>query len=136
MMNSKIKEAWINALRSGEYNQGREKLRGADGFCCLGVLCDLYAKEHNTEWDFRSYDERSGEENPQQYDYWYFEDQSEFLPESVMKWAELETNNPVVRVDVEDNEDEDNRYYQDQIANVNDTGYNFLQIANLIQAQL
>jgi hypothetical protein len=60
-------------------------------------------------------------------DYWYFEDRSEYLPESVMDWAGLKTPNPNVRIDVEDNEDEDNWYYQDEIANVNDSGYSFNQ---------
>jgi len=39
-MNRIIRDRWIAALRSGEYQQGRELLRTKDGtFCCLGVLC-------------------------------------------------------------------------------------------------
>lgn len=38
-------EDWLGALRSGDYSQGHSALRWAkgpaDGFCCLGVLCDL-----------------------------------------------------------------------------------------------
>ncbi len=126
MMNSKIKEAWVNALRSGEYNQGSEKLRGANGYCCLGVLCDIYAKEHDAQWEFNGYDEYSDEKTPQPMDYWYFEEQTEFLPKSVMKWAELEINNPILLV-----EDE-----VDEVAHINDSGYSFSTIADLIQAQL
>ena len=131
-MNSKIKEVWVNALRSGKYEQGSEKLRSETGYCCLGVLCDIYAQEHNTQWEFRGDEEI----NPQSQDYWYFDEHSEFLPESVMNWAELKTHNPTVRIDVEDNEDEDNWYYKDELSNVNDSGYDFSQIANLIEAQL
>ena len=131
-MNSKIKEVWVNALRSGKYEQGSEKLRSVTGYCCLGVLCDIYAQEHNTQWEFRGDEEI----NPQPMDYWYFDEHSEFLPESVMNWAELKTHNPTVRIDVEDNEDEDNWYYKDELSNVNDSGYDFSQIANLIEAQL
>lgn len=45
-----VAERWVAALRSGEYPQGHGALYVADdgedtGFCCLGVLCDLYAKE-------------------------------------------------------------------------------------------
>lgn len=37
---------WIDALRSGEYEQGSGALQTRDGkFCCLGVLCDVYRKE-------------------------------------------------------------------------------------------
>lgn len=125
MMNSKVKEAWVNALRSGKYEQGSEKLRSVSGYCCLGVLCDIYAKETNTEWEFRG----RGGTNLQPQDYWYFGDQSEFLPESVMDWAELEINNPSLRFD-------DGAYGIDQVSHLNDAGYTFSQIADLIQAQL
>lgn len=131
-MNPEVKQKWIDALRSGKYEQGSEKLRSVTGYCCLGVLCDIYAQEHNTQWEFRGDEEI----NPQSQDYWYFGDQSEFLPESVMNWAELKTPNPNVRVDVEDNEDEDNWYYTDELSNINDSGYSFNGIANLIEAQL
>jgi hypothetical protein len=33
---------WIAALRSGKYPQARGALQDSDGFCCLGVACDLY----------------------------------------------------------------------------------------------
>lgn len=33
---------WLEALRSGKYQQGRDVLRAGDSFCCLGVACDLY----------------------------------------------------------------------------------------------
>ncbi len=32
---------WVEALRSGEYEQGRFALRRANEFCCLGVACDV-----------------------------------------------------------------------------------------------
>ena len=131
-MNTEVKQKWIDALRSGKYEQGSEKLRSVTGYCCLGVLCDIYAQEHNTQWEFRGDEEI----NPQSQDYWYFDEHSEFLPETVMNWAELKTHNPTVRVDVEDNDDEDNWYYKDELSDINDSGYDFSQIANLIEAQL
>lgn len=46
-MNKDIKRAWVKALRSGKYKQGRKQLRnGNDEMCCLGVLCNLYAEAH------------------------------------------------------------------------------------------
>lgn len=50
-MKEKIKTRWIEALRSGEYKQARTKLKkiksgGKESFCCLGVLCDLYAQDN------------------------------------------------------------------------------------------
>ena len=37
---------WVDALRSGEYKQGKGYLHNSsDEFCCLGVLSDLAVKE-------------------------------------------------------------------------------------------
>lgn len=50
-MNPEVKALWIEALRSGKYQQGQGALRrisdggGPDQFCCLGVLCDLAPTE-------------------------------------------------------------------------------------------
>lgn len=43
-MNRENVEAWVAALRSGEYQQGTMVLRRGDKFCCLGVACDLAEK--------------------------------------------------------------------------------------------
>lgn len=44
-MDVELKTKWVAALRSGEYEQGRNYLcndhSGDYTFCCLGVLCDL-----------------------------------------------------------------------------------------------
>jgi len=40
-VNPQWKQKWIEALRSGKYKQTRAKLRRQTGYCCLGVLCDL-----------------------------------------------------------------------------------------------
>lgn len=130
-MNPEVKQKWIDALRSGNYEQGSEKLRTVTGYCCLGVLCDLYSKEQGAEWEFRGLDENTHQTT----DYWYFEDQSEFLPESVKEWAGLPVVNPSVRVDVTDNDDEDDWFYNDEIANLNDSGYTFNELSNVIEQQ-
>lgn len=48
-----IMKRWVRALRSGRYRQTTGKLRArnkagnaTNNFCCLGVLCDLYAQDH------------------------------------------------------------------------------------------
>lgn len=40
-MSPELKAKWIVALRSGEYKQGRKRLRHMGRFCCLGVLCEV-----------------------------------------------------------------------------------------------
>jgi hypothetical protein len=130
-MNPEIKQKWVDALLSGKYDQGSEKLRSRQGYCCLGVLCDLYSQEQNQEWEFRGAFE---EENTQPTDYWYFDGEGEFLPESVKEWAGLSLANPLVKLDAEE-EDEDPWSYHDEISNLNDTGYTFNDLAKMIQEQ-
>lgn len=44
-----MKEAWINALRSGRYKQGKKALKTIDGeYCCLGVLQMVVSGEVET----------------------------------------------------------------------------------------
>jgi hypothetical protein len=58
-MNAEIKQQWVVALRSGQYKQGRGKLRRqtpeGDRYCCLGVLCDLLAADKWTVYDGEEY---------------------------------------------------------------------------------
>lgn len=49
-MDKKIKEKWLEALRSGKYVQGEGVLRnGDDEYCCLGVLCEVAGAECSKE---------------------------------------------------------------------------------------
>lgn len=47
---------WVEALRSGKYEQGRDMMRSrGNTFCCLGVLCDViddkaWVLEYNYSW--------------------------------------------------------------------------------------
>ena len=88
-MNARIKKKWLKALRSGEYVQGRSRLVNKnDEFCCMGVLCDLYAHEKGDHWVIWV----DGN--------WALKGDDEgdfaFLPDCVMKWAEIESGNPLV----------------------------------------
>lgn len=78
-MNAEIKRLWVEALRSGEYQQGRGQLRDGDQFCCLGVLCDLHSKAGLGEWRGDIYN-----------------DHIESLPESVVVWADVPDSCPYV----------------------------------------
>src|SRR4051812_31133925 len=46
----------VDALRSGEYEQGRSYLRQDDSFCCLGVACEV-ARKNGLEgnWELSNY---------------------------------------------------------------------------------
>lgn len=53
MLNSNAQK-WVNALRSGKYEQGKSYLRAKNGnkeqFCCLGVACEIFREEIGGSW--------------------------------------------------------------------------------------
>ena len=107
-MNQQVKEKWLSALRSGHYKQTQNYLYADNGFCCLGVLCDLYGKEHNVEWNF---DEDGN--------YYRFQDETGSLPLSVIEWAGVGSHNPSIP--------------GTSLVELNDTGSTFNQIADFIE---
>lgn len=124
-MNTQIKEQWISALRSGEYVQTEEVLHDRNGFCCLGVLCDIYLKEVGKEW----------EENYNDYSF-SADFENEVLPPEVMTWADLKDENPVVTIEQFDHEIEQYVLKPLPLSDLNDTGKSFKMIAALIEEQL
>ena len=112
-MNPEIKKRWVEALRSGEYRQGKIRLKGSSGFCCLGVLTDLYLKETNQDWTYCL-----------KQNLYQFSNSSHLLCDEVMEWAELKNNNPSVIID--NNET--------SLAKLNDSNLDFLEIASLIES--
>lgn len=46
MVNEKDVKAWVKALRSGRYKQGKGQLNALGRHCCLGVACDIFAKNY------------------------------------------------------------------------------------------
>jgi hypothetical protein len=44
-MDAEIKSRWITALRSGDYEQTHRRLADRDGYCCLGVLCEIAVQD-------------------------------------------------------------------------------------------
>jgi hypothetical protein len=111
-MNPQIKQKWVSALRSGEYQQTQRRLHDENGFCCLGVLCDLYGKENNKEWQ---HNEVVG---------YFYENHSFSLPSSVVKWAGVEDSNPFVNGGI------------DTLGGLNDKGFTFNEIAYVIEENL
>lgn len=67
MKNEELLDKWIDALRSGDYKQGKRKLKNVDQygqyFCCLGVLkelepsCGSFANESLEKTPFRGLSE-------------------------------------------------------------------------------
>jgi len=129
-MNADIKVRWTAALRSGEYPQGKEYLRTDEGFCCLGVLCDLAVKAGVIEY----------EKGPFRH---YYDGVTSVLPQTVMDWAGLHEDNPAVSTDSLPEGVTWGADLDDQVdtglpalANMNDGGTTFSVIADIIDAQL
>lgn len=90
-MNSEIKNKWVTALRSKEYKQGYKSLAlaKADGtveYCCLGVLCELAVQEGIAH--------RRGGSTEFGDSLISYDAQMSYLPDSVMKWAGLDSSSP------------------------------------------
>ena len=50
-----FKSAWLAALRSGEYEQGKKFLRrDYNEFCCLGVACDVLHKSGKLQGEWQN----------------------------------------------------------------------------------
>ena len=76
-MNKEVKKLWVEALRSGKYEQGRGCLRKGDKFCCLGVLCDL----NEPSWNTRPEISLSI--------YWHKDEENNLPSDEIMSWAGL-----------------------------------------------
>jgi len=111
-MNPQIKQKWVDALRSGEYQQTKGRLHDEDGFCCLGVLCDLYIKENNVEWELVN----NG-------NYYEFQYKVADLPFSVVEWSGIPSHN---LMDISER----------TFAELNDKGFTFNEIADVIEEHL
>lgn len=85
-MDETVKKQWIEALRSGKYEQGTAYLRKNDRHCCLGVLCDISGLG---EW---KEDGLLGGDAYVTNSY----ATSKALPPAVMEWAGLLTANPYI----------------------------------------
>lgn len=123
-MNAEIQARWAAALRSGEYTQGQRGLRVGDEHCCLGVLCDLYAKDHpgaewKREYGFDGKDYFSAPGN------W---GSTTYPPIPVLRWAGLPEMEWAVFVP-----DPRTPGKRANLANLNDEGVTFAEIADIVE---
>jgi hypothetical protein len=117
--NQEAKWLLVEALLSGNYKQCKGHLRQNDGFCCLGVACDV-ARKHgnlrNTRWHVCGL--KSG--------IYTFSGSTTFLPPKVAEWLGTDCIDPCV-------------IYGGQVKRLsalNDDGVPFNMIAGLIINQL
>lgn len=136
MMNPEVKAKWIAALRSGNYKQTQYHLRDDYGYCCLGVLCDIYASEHqDAEWVDVTDTYKQSTVKPENQKEQVFEilNNTENLPEVIQNWAAKDV---LFYVDI-NSPDATYKLPRQSLQNLNDSfRYDFNKIADLIEQQL
>jgi hypothetical protein len=120
-MDQEVKQQWIDALRFGNYPQTFNRLQDDNGYCCLGVLCELAVKAGIIPAPVYAVDDDS----PMAKVWHYDDDFTTALPYRVSQWAGLPTDNPVIDLDS-----------RRTAINCNDSGQSFSDIADLIQKNL
>lgn len=138
-MKPEIKQQWVDALRSGDYTQGKGMLTqydyNQDGSkvrmdCCLGVLCDLAVKAGVVPKPKITGDDEGGVPHLAYNDGDAYNDQ--YLPAEVMNWADIDDNDPKVAIKYEDV----NTDHFSTLSGLNDEGHSFIEIAMVIEKQL
>lgn len=108
-MKKTVMKKWVKALRSGEYKQTKGRLRNSVGFCCLGVLCDIYAKDKKIKefWIPYGHAFSAGDTD------------AVFLPTHIKKYSNLKSVNGSIG--------------NMSLAGQNDRGKTFPEIADIIE---
>ena len=108
------RKLWVEALRSGEYQQGRNYLCTESRFCCLGVACDLFIKHE------RLLNVRTRETGVKE-----FNEEAMGLPCEVQQWLGLTGKEGVYR---------DHEHLSRCLSAHNDSGKTFDEIASIIES--
>lgn len=132
-MNQQVVDLWVEALESGKYKQTTERLADENGYCCLGVLCELYCKNVT---DIKSpyqvikvnEDECDSDGNREEItiNCFKYSIEYEILPKEVQEWVGLNSN--------------DGKYNKpnntlETLASLNDEGRTFKEIAAIIKSK-
>ena len=113
----------VDALRSGEFSQGKGHLHTNEGFCCLGVACEIYRRETDLgEWvDHKpTYKAFKLPEKESHLTGTNIAGVTAILPAEVARWFGFSTTTGI--------------YHENSsLANDNDIGKTFAEIADIIE---
>lgn len=102
---AQVYELWVQALRSGEFEQGQQNLKYGGKFCCLGVLIELARRDGGREWEVENgYHGING-------DFCH-------LPDSIIRFIGMEDAEESNLVSKNDNERRDFQYIANYIESV------------------
>lgn len=126
-MDPAVKQQWIDALRSGNFEQTTAVLNRDDKFCCLGVLCELAI---SAGVKVNKSDATCGLVNCDcSVNVYVYDGQKVYPPESVTAWAGLASANPKVPLAAGD-------HFGAYLSDLNDDGKDFRFIADVIEKNL
>lgn len=124
-MKQAVKEKLVAALRSGNYKQGRNRLKstgrdGATRHCCLGVLCEIYTQEKEIKEGFAPAPSTkyTGADKRMTVHAYGRDREVAMPPKAIRNWAGLDLRSA------------------EQLAEMNDGRKSFKQIADYISASL
>lgn len=104
-------QKWVDALRSGDYKQTNGRLRDNNGFCCLGVGCEIFDVRKEC-----------------------------FMPEEIWKYGnensvEVAPIELINALSLHDNIGTIHGPFPNDLANLNDNGFTFAEIADFIERE-
>lgn len=136
-MNSEAKKLWLKALRSGEYSQVRGQLQSDEGYCCLGVACDV-AVDAGVNVEVKYVLDIHADDEPcdKMVSGYEYDGKGGTLPLSVQHW--LGVGDQWAAFDPSDDWREAHGFgtgdpRRTQLADLNDRGYTFDEIADIIE---
>lgn len=127
-MREDIKKLWVDALRSGKYLQGHGRLAASPKhldkieYCCLGVLCEVLIDNHIVNLEKKEHDEGD-------FTSIFFDENNMVLPEKVKNIVGVSDFDIVAIDDYE-------KTFTTNLAEHNDNGATFEEIADIIEKQL
>lgn len=122
-MNQEIKKRWVAALRSGSYKQRNGRLRYTEGdletkYCCLGVLCDIVKDELGLEWVEQG----------------TILGRTACIPNTICEYTGVHAWGEFARTDNQCVERDNYKF--SNLAHMNDNGFSFEEIAQVIEEKL
>lgn len=85
-MRKSVKDKWVAALKSGKYKHARGCLNDGSGYCCLGVLCEVFIAEGNV---LNVGTDDSG--------FVAYNKEAHYPPDEVLRWAGIQHLNGMAR---------------------------------------
>lgn len=114
-----VKALWVEKLRNGGLSQSTGYLNDGEGFCCLGVLCEVAIEQGVPVVKTEPNDEGPGVN---------YDGCAEYLPDRVCEWAGLDFDPEVSHANDEGD------VVSDKLSALNDDDrWSFAQIATAIE---